>query len=556
LDLFGDRKTKDDIINQITNPKNQLQRGDKDVRAHYRMIKQKVHEYDSIAAANGEPVLTSKAIKELFTNSMGAEVASVIRRVINPIINYKDETSGEYKARDSTCNDVVDWILQEQNKFIDMAPIQVSKNMSSRGILGALAFNGNLSADEMNRWKLPIQAVATPTQYCGFCGAEGHYQLQCPDFMQVTQPDVVAAATRGFNCPICGDTSHRALDCPKVVCFTCSQEGHISARCPNKVNQHMVDPQRQTRMNQPPQNPQGQQQMSSPQNVHQNGQQHGQQQNPTRYNCARCHRPGHDIIFCKTPYCTRCKAVGHYSQKCPASGENTGNGGGKPRGDTPCRNCGMHNHNARTCSFRGKCGNCGIQGHKSHLCMKKKRQNNNRWDNRDQYRDNNRDNNRDQYHDNNRDNNRDQYRDNNRDNNRDQYRDNNRDNNRDQDRYNKNQDQDRDRNRDRYNNRYDDRDSDRDRDHTKGHAVIPTVAPAIQYVQVIPNHRVQPMMSSPERSWAVSQPSAQQQQQSSVQSQQGVQQHIEMRQPMQQQVNQNQTHTIHGPLNGTGGSVI
>jgi hypothetical protein len=63
------------------------------------------------------------------------------------------------------------------------------------------------------------------------------------------------------------------------------------------------------------------------------------------------------------------------------------------------------------------------------------------------------------------------------------------------------------------------------------------------------------MMSSPERSWAVSQPSAQQQQ-SSVQAQQGVQQHIEMRQPMQQQVNQNQTHTIHGPLNGTGGSVI
>jgi hypothetical protein len=64
------------------------------------------------------------------------------------------------------------------------------------------------------------------------------------------------------------------------------------------------------------------------------------------------------------------------------------------------------------------------------------------------------------------------------------------------------------------------------------------------------------MMSSPERSWAVSQPSAQQQQ-SSIQAQQGVQQQIEMRQPMQQQVNQNQaSHTIHGPLNGTGSTVI
>jgi hypothetical protein len=74
------------------------------------------------------------------------------------------------------------------------------------------------------------------------------------------------------------------------------------------------------------------------------------------------------------------------------------------------------------------------------------------------------------------------------------------------------------------------------------------------------------MMSSPERSWAVSQPSAQQQQSSiqaasmsysQPQTQQGVQQQIEMRQPMQQQVNQNQaSHTIHGPLNGTGSTVI
>jgi hypothetical protein len=74
------------------------------------------------------------------------------------------------------------------------------------------------------------------------------------------------------------------------------------------------------------------------------------------------------------------------------------------------------------------------------------------------------------------------------------------------------------------------------------------------------------MMSSPERSWAISQPSAQQQQPaiqaasmsySQQQPQQGVQQQIEMRQPMQQQVNQNQTsHTIHVPLNGNGSNVI